>query len=215
MTDVKHRRMRDPVFREEQKRDAMAAHVAPINKLVADLCEQGQGQGWVPQVAPFMGGVNAQMLQLFRDPGPKTNLDLGGSGFLCVENDDRSAERLATLLDEVGIAASETVGWNSYPWYINKQPNSVQLELGVEPLHRLIGLLPNVRVVMLMGLTAWSSWGRLIRRHPSDARGKTVISTYHTSAQAFIGTPEVKEARLKAQRAAFEEAARTIHPTRA
>jgi hypothetical protein len=47
--------------------------------------------------------------------------DPGGIGkALCPENDDATAERYATILDEAGIAVSEILGWNAYPWYINR-----------------------------------------------------------------------------------------------
>jgi hypothetical protein len=88
-------------------------------------------------VAPVYGGVHARVLNIFRDPGPKTCISPGGSGFLCPENDDASAERFATLLDGAGIAVSETQSWNAYPWYINRSPRAAELETGVEPLRRL------------------------------------------------------------------------------
>lgn len=89
--------MRDPRFREAQTGGIRLPHVAPINDLVDDL--RTEGRGWVPYVAPMYGGVDAEMLSVFRDPGPMTNdLSGRGSGFLCLENDDPAAEWFATLL---------------------------------------------------------------------------------------------------------------------
>ena len=134
--------MRDPQLRQQQVNGLWAPHVAPINALVVEL--RDPSRCYVPFVAPVYGGVNARVLNIFRDPGPKARADHGGSGFLCPENDDASAERFATLLDGAGIAVSETQSWNAYPWYINRSPRAAELEAGVEPLRLLRGLLPGL-----------------------------------------------------------------------
>ena len=201
--------MRDPQFRQQQVDGLRAPRVAPVNALVDELIDPS-GRGWVPYVAPVYGGVNARVLNIHRDPGPKTHSQHGGSGFLCTENDDASAERFATLLDSVGIAVSETLSWNAYPWYINRKPRAAELEAGVEPLRRLLGLLPRLRVVMLHGRDAQAGWRRLELWHPDLVRRLVVVPTYHTSNQAFIGPPEVREARMAALREAFARTARIL-----
>jgi len=201
--------MRDPQFRQQQLDGIRAAHVAPINALVDELIDSS-GRGWVPYVAPGYGGVDARVLNIHRDPGPKTNTQHGGSGFLCVENDDASAERFATLLDSAGIPVGETLSWNAYPWYINRLPRAAELEAGVEPLRRLLDLLPRLRVVMLHGGSARDGWTRFARHHPGAARRVEVVPTYHTSRQAFIGPPEVRAARMAALREAFARTARIL-----
>ncbi len=117
-------------------------------------------------MAPVYGGVNARVLCIQRDPGPMTHSQYGGSGFLCPENDDATAERFAIQLENAGIAVSSILAWNVYPWYINRKPRAAELEPGVEPLRRLLGLLPRRRVVMLHGGSAHDGWRRLVRRHP-------------------------------------------------
>jgi hypothetical protein len=211
--------MRDPQFRQQQVDGLRAPHVAPVNALVDELISPS-GRGWVPYVAPVYGGVDARVLCIQRDPGPKTSSEHGGSGFLCPENDDATAERFATLLDSVGIAVGETLAWNAYPWYINRAPRAAELEAGVEPLRRLLGLLLRLRVVMLHGGSARDGWKRLARRHPDLVHQIDVVPTYHTSCQAFIGPPEVRAARMTALADAFAQAARILqepgptHPAR-
>jgi hypothetical protein len=100
--------MRDLRFRQQQWDSRRAPHIAPINVLVDELMAS-PGQAGVPYVAPVYGGVDARVLFIARDPGPMTQPELGGSGFLSLENDDASAERFATLLDEAGIPAGETL----------------------------------------------------------------------------------------------------------
>lgn len=183
----------DLQFRQQQLDGLRAPHIAPVNALVDELINPS-GRGWIPYVAPVYGGVDARVLCIQRDPGPKTHSQLGGSGFLCLENDDATAERFATLLDGAGIAVSETLAWNAYPWYINRSPRAAELEADVEPLRRLLGLLPRLRVVMLHDL---------VLRFEA-------VPTYHTSSQAFIGPPEVRAARMTALEEAFARTARIL-----
>lgn len=121
-----HRRMRDPQFRQQQWDGRRAPHIGPINSLVDELMAS-PGRAGVPYVAPVYGGVDARVLFVARDPGPMTQPELGGSGFLSLENDDASAERFAILLDDAGIPVGETLPWNAYPWYINRQPRAKNL----------------------------------------------------------------------------------------
>jgi hypothetical protein len=146
------------------------------------------------------------MLSVLRDPGPMTHDAAGGSGFLCLENDDASAERFATLLAEARIAPSQMTPWNAYPWYINRKLKARELAAGVEPLHRLVRLLPRLRVVMLNGRDAQHLWNRFIRTDHDLPDGVVVLPTYHTSAQAFIGSKEVRAARLAHLRESFASA---------
>jgi hypothetical protein len=189
--------MRNPQFRQQQVDGLRAPHVGPINALVDALIDLS-GRGWVPYVSPDYGGVDARVLNIFRDPGPKTHRQHDGSGFLCVENDDPSAERFATLLDDAGIAVDETLSWNAYPWYVyGRMPGAAELEAGVEPLRRLLGLLPRLRVVVLHGGSAQDGWKRLARRHPDLVPRLEVVPTYSTGNRAFIGPPEVRAAALR------------------
>jgi hypothetical protein len=100
------------------------------------------------------GGVNARLLSVLRDPGPMTQETTNGSGFLCMENDDASAEAICNLFAEAGIDAGDIIPWNAYPWYINRVPKAAELDDGVTPLKSIINLLPKLRVVMLHGGSA-------------------------------------------------------------
>jgi hypothetical protein len=204
-----YRRMRNPAFRAAQHARKYDPHVAPINRLIDDLIEPG-GRGWMPYVAPIYGGVNARVLSILRDPGPATQAE-GGSGMLCVENDDATAERYATLLAEAGLPVSELVPWNAYPWYINRKPSASELDAGAEPLRRLIALMPRLRVVLLHGGDAQAGWRRFTRRFPGAAEGVAVVPSYHTSRQAFWHPdPAVRAARLEKLRSDLASVARIL-----
>ena len=202
------RRMANEGFRAEQWNHRYDKHIAPINRLVDELCQKG----WVPYVAPMYGGVNARLLSVLRDPGPKTQAS-GGSGFLCMENDDATAETICKLFSDSGIKACDIVPWNAYPWYINRVPKAAELDAGVEPLKRIIALLPSLQVVMLHGRSAQNGWKRLVRRYPNliAQKGLHVIETYHTSNKAFWHRDHaVREARKEHLRQSFFEAARCL-----
>ena len=84
-----------------------------------------------------------------------------------------------------------------------------ELNAGVEPLKRIIDLLPKLQVVMLHGDSSHDAWNRLIRKYPEIAkRAWHVIKTYHTSHQAFWH-PEstVREERKARLRQSFDDAA--------
>jgi hypothetical protein len=209
------RKMREIAFRDEQLARLRARHIEPVNALV-DRLRNPQAGLWAPYVAPMYGGVGARLLSVLRDPGPKTNLDHGGSGFLCMENDDPTAERISGLFAGADIAAEDVVPWNVYPWYINAAPNAAQLDAGVGPLMELIGLLPQLRVVMLHGGSAAAGWKKLTKRHPTLVadHSLTVVGTYHTSRQAFWHPdPAERDRRHDHLKAAFQQAADVLHET--
>jgi hypothetical protein len=193
--------MRDPEFKRSQEEGIWLPHVAPINSFVDEL--RDRGRGWVPYVAPIYGGIEAKMLSVLRDPGPMTDAAQNGSGFLCLENDDPAAELFATLLAGAGLTPTKMIPWNAYPWYINRKPNAAELKAGLKPLLQLLELLPRLRVVMLNGGDAQYLWRKLVATRPSVAAQYVELRTYHTSRQAFIGTREVREARMADLRAKF------------
>lgn len=160
----------------------------------------------MPYIAPLYGGVEAEMLSILRDPGPMTNAALDGSGFLCLEDDDPAAELFATLLAEAGIAPSRMTPWNAYPWYINRKPNTAELTAGHDPLRRLLGLLPRLRVVMLNGgdgVRGRSSADHgVVSRAPDLSHGATSVRRHQGCSRGADGrsTSEVRDGGRATQR---------------
>ncbi len=176
------RQLAEDWYCNQQMEHRYDGHIAPINKIVDDLCNEAK-KITVPYVAPIYGGVNARLLSILRDPGPKANQ----SKFLSIENDDPTAERMYWLIDEIGINVDHMVPWNAYPWYINREPKSAELGAGVEPLRSVIDLMPKLRVVILHGGTARKSWKKLTASYKNSIceRKLEIIETYHPSPQAF------------------------------
>src|SRR3954447_7289785 len=105
-----------------------------------------------------------------------TDSATAGSGFLCLDNDDATAERFATLLDEAGLSPAQMNPWNAYPWYINRVPRTAELAAGVDPLRRLLERLPNLRVIMLNGTDAAKGWKLFSGFYPAAAVKYKVLS---------------------------------------
>lgn len=160
-------------------------------------------------IAPIYGGVNARLLSVLRDPGPMTQLGTG-SGFLCIENNDATAERMYGLIADAGLSVSDMMPWNAYPWYINANPNAAQIKEGVEPLKRIIDMLQQLRVIILHGGSAHNSWRRFTHCYPKieEERNLYIIKTYHTSPQAFRHPDKaIREYRLQHIRDSLNTAA--------
>lgn len=209
-----YRKMSRAAFRADQHAGIRLPHIAPFNALVDEL-RADPDRGWMPYIAPMYGGVHARVLSVLRDPGPKTQ-DEDGSGMLCVENDDDAAQYMSELLAGAGVPVAELVPWNAYPWYMHvrgtsKVPNAEQLNAGVEPLRRVIDLMPDLRVVIVHGGTAHDAWDRFEKRHRSTAARSRVLRTFHTARTTFRHPdPAVRESRHQHLRDTFAELAEIL-----
>ena len=208
--DIAVRRMADADYRRSAWEGRHSGRIQPINRYVEGLREPAppEGRGWVPYVHDICAGVDARLLTLFRDPGPKTHPELGGSGFLSLQNDDPSAEAMARLLDAAGVPVDLTVPWNVYPWWMNRNPTTEELDAGGTALLGLLELLPDLDVVVLHGGSAQRGWRRLVRRESQLDGRYEVLSTHHTSRQAFWHPDEaVREQRREDQLRTYRQVA--------
>jgi hypothetical protein len=205
------RKMAQESYRQRQWTERYAANVAPINGLV-DALGEVEGRVRPPYVAPCHGGIDAPILSVLRDPGPKADA-ADGSGFLCTENDDPTAQAQAELMLEVGLSTADLTPWNAYPWYINRKPTAAELACGIGPLVRVMELMPRLRVVLLQGGEARAGWRKLERQRADvvealHERGVTVEATHHPGRQAlWHPDPAVRSARLATRRASYERVA--------
>ncbi len=178
------RSMADPGFVRSQREGVDLGDVAALNAYIRTLADPERGVP--PLIAPMHGGASASILAVYRDPGPKAAGERG-SGFLCWENNDASAERMAGLATCAGLLATDLVPWNAYPWYINRRPSRAELKRAVPVLWGLLERLPSCRVLILFGGDA-QRFGRLVDRDRpgwSERRGIVILRTFHTSRQAL------------------------------
>jgi hypothetical protein len=105
----------------------------------------------VPLFDPAEAGMTAKVLIVLEAPGPMTNVGNSrpGSGFISVDNDDRTAESSWKHRVAAGLDETMTLDWNIVPWYIGvagdetRKPNQQELADGVDDLRELIGMRLN------------------------------------------------------------------------
>ena len=233
---MNHRRMKDPAFHGLQVDRLARPEHRQIRNLVNDL--RTCGCGFVPHVAPTFGGNEAKILLLLSDPGPRAGQrglgeGAGGSGYLSHENDDPSAERLGRLLGQAGLLgddgryslakAPEVIGWNAYPWMVDRTPSGkiraprvAERKAGHAPLLRLLSKLPELKVIIPMGRVAEDT----CRRFRQTTSGMAIIDmiecqgiklltpTCHPSNQGILSVAHGERQIL----ARLKTAARLIQP---
>lgn len=126
--------------------------------------------GWPPAIPyfdPWDGGVDADVRYILEAPGGEAVR----SGFLSRNNPDETAKNFWELNRSAGIPRRRTVTWNVVPWYIGSRTriraaNGADVKAGSRPLDELLGLLPKLRAVVLIGRKAQRAAGRIARLRP-------------------------------------------------
>ncbi|RJT75631.1 hypothetical protein D6T63_17575 [Arthrobacter cheniae] len=126
-----------------------------------------------------------------------------GSGMLSVENDDDTAALQCEPLDAAEIAPIDITPWNTYPWYRHDQTSgltSQQVTEGIEPLLRLINLMPRLNVVLPQGSEAQLLWKRFTRKHPDIAGRYAAGESPPADRSSASGTVRASQAGAAAPR---------------
>ncbi len=193
---------KDPDERQRKKLLLREPHVAPLTKYVEDLRVQ-RPDADIPWFDPTEAGVRARVLILLEAPGPRAV----ASGFISPDNGDPTAENMWKLLPEAGIdRGQEVVTWNVVPWHIG-DGNRIRgakvrdLDEARSTLGQLLGLLPQVRIVVLLGKRARQAWAR----HGLGAELK-VLCAPHPSARNLRLRPDARGQILEALRKAHRMA---------
>jgi hypothetical protein len=195
MTDAP-RANRDPAEIKRKRAMLDRDHIAPLTEFVWRLNRNRGGGELVPWFDPTEAGVYAPILALFEAPGGKATGQSGpkarpGSGFISADNDDPSAENMWHILREAGVdRTSEYTAWNIVPWYLGSDrkiapPTARDLDEALPALAELLGLLPRLQVVLLLGRHAQAGWKRAVL-----APQLHVLKCPHPSPRALNGHPE-------------------------
>ncbi len=182
------RSMRDAAVRERRRDVLRQPHMRPLTAFATKLRQRGLGE--VPEFDPFDGGVHAQVLFLFEKPGPMTADGDGkrqGSGFISRNNDDPTAEATFEFMRRSGIHRKLTVTWNIVPWWNGtRKVTGQELRDALKCLEELIGLLPMLRAVVLVGKHAAKAEPFITETHPE----LRVLSSAHPSPLVRAKFPE-------------------------
>ena len=168
-------------------------HIAPITRFVEKLRGRMDANVVIPYADPRDGGVNADVLFLLEAPGPRAS----SSGFVSRDNPDETAKNLFELCQEVGLDRSRMLLWNIVPWYIGSKykirpANPRDIATGMTELEELLGLLPRLKAVVLVGAKAQKAEEN-IREACPDVR---VFRSPHPSPQ-FVNRKLENRGRLK------------------
>lgn len=200
--------LRDPLVQAERRKGLQLPHMVPLSAFAARLRAAGIGE--VPDFDPMDGGTAATFLFLFEKPGPMTSISTGrsnrrGSGYISRNNDDPTAEATFHFMLEAGVPRRSSVLWNTIPaWNGTRKITMPELQQGAASAAELVGLLPDLRAIVLVGLRAkaagplLSHLGLPILRsdHPSPLvrarwpeRWRSIPSQWAQVHEARVGAP--------------------------
>jgi uracil-DNA glycosylase len=153
------------------RRDRAAAaielpHVRALNQLV-DRIEADTGLDNLPYIDPLFGGVAAELLFVLKAPEGDASPELHDRRFLSWDNDDAGAANFFRTCAAYGLDRRRCTAWNACPFPIKGDTPS-RFELGrAEPYtRRMLELLPQLRVVVLLGRPAQHAWMKMALTGP-------------------------------------------------
>ncbi|MGI4788209.1 MAG: uracil-DNA glycosylase [Janthinobacterium lividum] len=168
-------------------------HVKPLTSYAEKLLEEGYGEVQVPYFDPLDGGINARALFLMEKPGPMTATGSAGkkagSGFISRNNDDPTAENICHFMRQAEIPREQTVLWNIIPaWNGTLKITSTEHQQGINHVHELLALLPQLRVIVMVGsrdakaksLLEGAGLPLLFSAHPSPILRATNVVKWNT-----------------------------------
>lgn len=167
----RHRRLYEP-------------HVARLNRWAEDVAvEEGRR---VPFFDPESGGQDAPILALLQDPSA---VAAHGSRLISRHNNDATAHNTHRTATAAGLGVERTVHWNVVPWWVadpavpagEKEGLAAAARRARPHLRTLLGLLPAVRVVLLLGKHAQRAWDA----SGIDVREVSIVRAPHPSPLAF------------------------------
>lgn len=200
---------RDSMVVSEKLRRLQQDHVAPITRLVEQLRDTRRHKS-IPYVDPTFGGVHARVMFLLETPARPAAL---GSTMLSPDNDDGTAENLWKLYQGSGLPRDTAVHWNAVPWFMgdakkNKNAGRSDIVDGLPWLGRMVGLLPDLRLVVTMGDIARRSFALYLLK--PEARLIPWMAVAHPSGRVRSAHPEL----WKDIGAVFVKAAEIAHDER-
>lgn len=186
--------------KQERIRLLYHPHMKPLTELVNIIRKERNLSEEVPCFDPCDGGVNARVLFLLEAPGKKAK----ESGFISRNNNDKSAEKMLTLLKRSGIAREDTLLWNIVPWYLGdddkiRAATDVDLQEGIVYLEKLLPLLPKLSAIVLVGKKAQKGFSRF--QGSVNAR---IFNSSHPSPSNVNSRPSAEDEILASFKEVFD-----------
>lgn len=178
------RTLGDPAMKAARLSRLQEPHIAPLTAFAERLHRHDR---WAPYFDPDSGGVQTQVLLLLESPGPKVTQ----TRFVSADNPDQTAENISCLLKLAGLARTKVLLWNSVPWQLDDDhvvtPTEQHLLDAAPATLELLSLLPELKVVVLVGSKAEKGWAHVA---PQFSRSVQVLSCPHPSPVSFGPRPE-------------------------
>ena len=177
-----------PAERERRIGMLNQPHIEPLCKYLQTIKAQHPEKD-LPSFDPCDGGVFARSLFLLEAPGPKA-VD---SAFISRNNPDPSARNICGFLQKANISRRDTLLWNIVPWYVGNE-NRIRavtkedIEQSLPYLEELVGLLPLLKVIVLVGKKAQSA-----NIEMQKLTNTSMINTHHPSQRVFNMWPQKKD----------------------
>ncbi|MEU2124569.1 uracil-DNA glycosylase [Nocardia niwae] len=147
--------------RRERAAALEMSHVRELNHLISRI-EADTGFANLPCIDPLFGGVAAEVLFVLKAPEGDANPAITGKRFLSWDNDDVGAENFFRTCAEYGLDRRRCTAWNACPFPIEgDSPSRSELSRAEPYTRRMLGLLPRLRVVVLLGRPAQHAWQRM------------------------------------------------------
>jgi uracil-DNA glycosylase len=164
----------------------------PLTDLVVRLREETGEK--VPNFDPDDGGVDAEVLFVFQDPGPAVE----DSEFISRDNypfnkRDYAAKNVTENCKRSGLGRERTVSWNTVPWRVDKKDLGREFKR-VKKERRLTDLMRifegrNLRAVALFGNPAHELEDEVRETRPDLG----IFKLLHPARLAMIGKPGNQE----------------------
>jgi uracil-DNA glycosylase len=177
-----------------RKRLLNQEHITPLTCFVDEVAQKHPDKD-IPYFDPLDGGIRAQCLFVLEAPGPKAV----ESGFVSRNNNDESAKNFFEINVEAGIPRKKTITWNIVPWYIGtgkklRKANIDDINQGLPYLHSIIDLLPDLKIVVLVGGNA----RRVKKELKSRYAGIKIFECYHPSPLVINTNPRNRQKIIQA-----------------
>ncbi len=154
----------DPVGLAARRNRIFDPHVEPLNRWVQSLRDRLPDGSEVPWFDPADGGARARLLWLGDEPVPADLYSTGGSGFVSLDGPSQRSQNSLRAARAAGLNRSLLVVWNAVPVNLRelrRASGDKSATVDAAPLlGELLGLLPDLQVVVLAGRTAWETFHR-------------------------------------------------------
>jgi hypothetical protein len=201
-SSMAHESLREPEVIAQRIKLLSQPHISPLTRYTETL---SQRTSEVPYFDPLDGGCQAKVLVLLESPAKLASRPR----FVSRDNPVPAQRNLKRFLHDAGLPRRHSVLWNVYPWlpeptHGERRPlTRHDIDRGIGELPALLGLLPELRVIVLAGRTSQRALPKLERL----ASPCLILTMPHPSPLAVCVSPDVEAKIVKTLTQAAQVAA--------